>query len=71
MFQDKLSAKFDMDTRDPIIKKACIGMMNNAVRQQRHRLKKEFFNPFPLHLVMKTSPIKCMSDEQWLDLVES
>ncbi|CAN6237824.1 unnamed protein product [Urochloa humidicola] len=71
MFQDKLSAKFDMDTRDPIIKKACMGMMNNAVRQQRYRLKKEFFNPFPLHLVTKTSPIKCMSDQQWLDLVES
>ncbi|CAO2201558.1 unnamed protein product [Urochloa humidicola] len=37
MFQDKLSAKFDMDTRDPVIKKACMGMMNNAVRQQRYR----------------------------------
>ena len=46
-------------------------MMKLAVRQQRYRLKKTFFDPFPLHLVMKTSPINSMSDKQWIDLVES
>ena len=46
-------------------------MMKLAVRQQRSKLKKEFFDPFPLHLVMKTSPVHSMSDKQWIDLVES
>jgi len=70
-FMGILSAKFDVDTRDPTIKKACIEMMKLAVRQQRYKLKKEFFDPFPLHLVMKTSPVHSMSDKQWIDLVES
>ncbi|CAO1948917.1 unnamed protein product [Urochloa humidicola] len=46
-------------------------MMKDGVRQQRHRLKKDHFDPFPLHLVSKTSPVKSMNDEQWLALVES
>ena len=46
-------------------------MMKSAVRQQRHWLKKDDFDPFPLHLVSKTSPIKSTSNEQWMDLVES
>jgi hypothetical protein len=46
-------------------------MMKNAIRQQHHRLKKQYFDPFPLHLVSKSSPIKSMTDEQWNDLVES
>jgi len=46
-------------------------MMQSAVRQQRYMLKAEYFDPFPLHLVTKTSPVKCMTDEQWLKLLES
>jgi hypothetical protein len=46
-------------------------MMKSAVRQQRYRLKQEYFDPFPLHLVPKTSPVKSMSNEKWLQLVES
>lgn len=45
-------------------------MMKKAVCQQRYRLKKKYFNPYPLHLVTKTSPIKCMTDIQWNNLVE-
>jgi hypothetical protein len=45
-------------------------MMKNAVRQQQHRLKKKYFNPFPLHLVPKTSPIRSMTDQEWNELVE-
>lgn len=46
-------------------------MMKSAVRQQRYRLKQEYFDPFPLCLVTKTSPVKCMTNEQWLQLLES
>jgi len=46
-------------------------MMQSTVRQQRYKLKKDFFDPVPPHLVRKTSPIKVMSNKQWIDLVES
>ncbi|XBJ07291.1 hypothetical protein VPH35_012844 [Triticum aestivum] len=39
--------------------------------QQRYRLKKEYFDPHPLHLVTRTSPVPSMTDEQWNELVES
>jgi hypothetical protein len=42
-------------------------MMKSAVRQQRYRLKQEYFDHFPLHLVTKTS-LKCMTNEQWIQL---
>ncbi|TVU18647.1 hypothetical protein EJB05_34756 [Eragrostis curvula] len=64
-------AKFDMDTRNDSVKRACTQMMKNALRQQRYRLKKRWFDPYPLHLVRKTSPVKSMTHEQWNDLVES
>ncbi|KAG0543419.1 hypothetical protein BDA96_02G189500 [Sorghum bicolor] len=71
LFLGKLKAKFDINTEDEAVKKACIEMMKSADRQQRYRLKQEYFDPFPLHLVPKTSPVKSMSNEQWLQLVES
>jgi hypothetical protein len=47
-------------------------MMKTAVRQQRHRLKEIFFDPFPLHLVTRTSPMNPpTSDDEWLRLVEA
>jgi len=71
LFLGILCAKFDIDRNDAIVRNGCIEMMKSAVRQQRHRLKKDHFDPFPLHLVSKTSPIKSTSNEQWMDLVES
>ncbi|XP_039800628.1 uncharacterized protein LOC120665215 isoform X1 [Panicum virgatum] len=70
LFKGKLSAKFDINTSDAAVEKACSQMMKNALRQQRYRLKKKYFDPFPLHMVRKTSPIKSVSDKQWNDLVE-
>ncbi|PVH32132.1 hypothetical protein PAHAL_9G326200 [Panicum hallii] len=70
-FRGTLKAKFDINTNDASVQKACSAMMKNAIRQQLHRLKKQYFDPFPLHLVSKSSPIKSMTDEQWNDLVES
>jgi hypothetical protein len=46
-------------------------MMQSAVRQQRYKLKHEFFDAFPLHLVRKNYPVKSTSNEQWMALVES
>ncbi|KAG2634655.1 hypothetical protein PVAP13_2NG175106 [Panicum virgatum] len=65
-----LRAKFNIDTNDAVVKNGCLEMMKSAVRQQRHNLKKDFFDPFPLHLVTKTSPIKSTSNDEWIALVE-
>jgi len=64
-------AKFDIDTNDAVVRMGCIEMMKSAVRQWRHKLKQVHFDPFPLHLVRKTSPVKSTSDAQWNELVES
>jgi hypothetical protein len=32
--------------------------------------QEKYFDPFPLHLVRKTSPIRSMTNEQWNDLEE-
>ena len=53
------------------VRKACTEMLKHATRQQRYRLKKEYFDPHPLHLVTRTSPVPSMTDEQWNELVES
>jgi hypothetical protein len=56
---------------DAIVKKACMEMMKTVVRQQCYRLKHTYFDPFALCMVTKTSPLKCMSNEQWNNLVDS
>ncbi|KAK3129041.1 hypothetical protein QOZ80_6BG0470640 [Eleusine coracana subsp. coracana] len=48
-------------------------MMKTAVRNWRYKLnklKQDHFDPFPLHLVTKTSPVKSTSDAQRMELVE-
>jgi hypothetical protein len=59
-----------MDTTAGPVKKVCVAMMKRAVRQLRYKLKKKHFHPYPLHLVLKTSPVQCMTDVQWIKLVE-
>jgi hypothetical protein len=46
-------------------------MMKIVVPQKCYRLKRAYFDPFPLHMVTKTSLLKCMSSEQCNDLVDS
>ena len=62
--------KFHTDTNSVPVKKACLAMMKEAVRQQRYKLKKRYFDAFPLHQVPKTSPVGTMTDVQWNQLVE-
>lgn len=62
LFLGTLRAKFDIDTNDAVVRMGCIEMMKSAVRQWRHKLKQVHFDPFPLHLVRKTSPVKSTSD---------
>jgi hypothetical protein len=45
-------------------------MMKTAVRNWRYKLKQDYFDPFPLHLVTNTSPIPSTNDLQWAELKE-
>jgi hypothetical protein len=45
-------------------------MMKKAIRQQRYKIKKRYFDALPLHQVPKTSPVISMTNEQWDELVE-
>jgi len=62
--------KFHTDVKAAPMKKTCVAMMKKAIRQQRYKLKKRYFDALPLHLVPKTSPVTSMTDEQWDKLVE-
>uniref|UniRef100_A0A453T555 Uncharacterized protein n=1 Tax=Aegilops tauschii subsp. strangulata TaxID=200361 RepID=A0A453T555_AEGTS len=60
-----------MDLEAVPVRKACTEMLKRATRQQRYRLKKEYFDPHAPHLVRRTSPVPSMTDDQWNELVES
>jgi len=63
-------SKFDMDVNAAPVRRACVAQLKRAVCQQRYRLKKKYFDPYPLHLVVKNSPLTFMSDVEWNKLVE-
>uniref|UniRef100_A0A453JI44 Uncharacterized protein n=1 Tax=Aegilops tauschii subsp. strangulata TaxID=200361 RepID=A0A453JI44_AEGTS len=70
-FVGKVGNKFEMDVKALPVRKACTQMLKGAIRQQRYRLKQKYFDPFPLNLATKTSPVRSMTDDQWNELVES
>ncbi|XP_066334624.1 uncharacterized protein [Miscanthus floridulus] len=60
---------FDMDTISVAVRAACVDMLKGGQRQMRHRLKK-YFDGVLANLVRTTSPVTCMTDDQWRALVE-
>jgi len=60
-----------MDTESKPVKYACADLLKCAQRQMRYRLKKAYFNDVPANQVRTTSPLKNMTDEQWLELVKT
>jgi hypothetical protein len=44
-------------------------MLQSVVKQQRHRLKKRYFDGVPANEIRTTSPVPSISDEQWRALV--
>ncbi|CAN6242033.1 unnamed protein product [Urochloa humidicola] len=65
----RVCSKFQTDVTATPVRKACVAMMKKAVRQQRYKLKKVYFDARPLHLVPKASPVTSMNDDQWNTLV--
>jgi hypothetical protein len=50
---------------DEPTKEACTDMLRSSVRQMRYRLKKKYFNGVPANEVRTSSPVSCMSDDEW------
>ena len=59
-----------MDTKSEAVQAACVDMLKGGQRQMRYRLKKKYFDGVPANLVRTTSPVTCMTDDQWRALVE-
>jgi hypothetical protein len=58
-----------INKEDTAVDEACTDMLRSAVKQQRHRLKKKYFDGVPANEIRTTSPVSTMSDEQWRALV--
>jgi len=58
-----------INTNDKPIEDACTDMLRSGVRQRRYRLKKKYFNGVSANEIRTTSPVECMTDEQWRELV--
>ncbi|WVZ49413.1 hypothetical protein U9M48_000778 [Paspalum notatum var. saurae] len=69
-YLDKLSTQFNIDTCNPVVENACLDMLKSGQRQMRYRLKKQYFNGVPASAVRIKSPVKCMIDDQWRELVK-
>ncbi|EEE56635.1 hypothetical protein OsJ_06035 [Oryza sativa Japonica Group] len=66
----KLKGKFSIDIHsDPVIA-AMEDILRCGTRHMRYRLKKKYFDGVPANQVRTTSPLKCMTDEQWTKLVD-
>uniref|UniRef100_A0A0Q3U3V5 Uncharacterized protein n=1 Tax=Setaria italica TaxID=4555 RepID=A0A0Q3U3V5_SETIT len=68
-FVGKLSGRLAINTNDKPTDDACTDVMRSGVRQRRYRLKQKYFNGLSANEISKTSPVNCMSDEQWRALV--
>jgi hypothetical protein len=58
-----------INENDRPTKEAVNDMLRSGVRQMRYRLKKKYFNGVPANEIPTTSPVQCMSDEEWRSLV--
>ncbi|XP_025791895.1 uncharacterized protein LOC112873084 [Panicum hallii] len=65
----KVAGQFNMDTDNKAVKDACIDLLKGGQRQRRYNLKLKYFNGLSQDQVPRTSPVACMSDAQWLELV--
>jgi len=51
-----------INTKDKATEEACTDMMRSAIKNQRYRLKKKYFNGVPANEIRTTSPVDYMSN---------
>ena len=66
-----VQSRLDIDKAHPPTQEACWNVLQCGVRQAHYRLKQTYFNGVPADQIPMTSPIPCMSDAQWCELVET
>ena len=54
-----------MDTSDKATIDACASVFKAAIRQNRYRLKQDYFVGVPANEIPATSPLPSMNDGQW------
>ena len=57
-----------MDTNDKAIAGACASVFKASIRQNRYRLKQDYFVGVPANEILATSPLPTMNDGQWHQL---
>jgi len=58
-----------MDTSDKATANACASVFKAAIRQNRYRLKQDYFVGVPANEIPATSPLPTMNDGHWRQLV--
>ena len=59
-----------MDTSDKAMVDACASIFKAAIRQNRYRLKQDYFVGVPANEIPTTSPLPTMNAGQWRELVD-
>lgn len=59
-----------MDTGSADVRAACTDMLQKRTKNMRHKIKKEFFDNVPAHLVSIKSPVDGLPDDEWTALLK-
>ena len=66
-----MQSRLDIDKAHPPTQEACWNVLQCGVRQGHYRLKQTYLNGVPSNQIRTSSPIPCMSNAQWCELVET
>jgi hypothetical protein len=58
-----------INTNHAPTREAMTDLMRVAIKNQRYRLKKRYFNGVPANQIRTTSPVRYMTDVEWRALV--
>jgi hypothetical protein len=58
-----------INTNHAPTREAMTDLMRVAIKNQRYRLKKRYFNGVPANQISTTSPVRYMTDVEWRALV--
>ena len=66
-----MQSRLDIDKAHPPTQEACWIVLQSWVRQACYKLKQTYFNGVPANQIRTTSPVPCMTNAQWCELVET
>ncbi|KAE8804812.1 hypothetical protein D1007_19230 [Hordeum vulgare] len=66
----KVVANFEMNTDSETIKYACKDVLQKISKNQRHKIKKKYFDTVAANKVSTKSPVPDLTDDEWQALVQ-